>query len=102
MDISRLATKPRSFNSVLDSWIDRPLDMSLCPGPCLLHQGLRLLCCTESGALLLTVVVATSVFALMSAENSGALLLESIYSIFSSKKFGLGTARIPRLDHDFS
>ncbi|PBK59086.1 hypothetical protein ARMSODRAFT_808740 [Armillaria solidipes] len=67
--------------------------MSLCPGPCLLHQGLRLLCCTEFGASLLTVVVAASVFALMSAENSDALLLESIYSIFSSKKFGLGTAR---------
>ncbi|PBK58934.1 hypothetical protein ARMSODRAFT_983447 [Armillaria solidipes] len=41
----------------------------------------------KQGILLLMVVVAASVFALTSGESSEALMLESIYSILSSKKF---------------
>ncbi len=39
------------------------------------------------------VIVAFNAFALTSGEKSEALILESIYNIFSSKKSGLGTTQ---------
>ncbi|SJL18496.1 uncharacterized protein ARMOST_22105 [Armillaria ostoyae] len=71
--------------------IGHALDTSLCPS--LLHQAVILLCCPEFAILLLAVAVVASVFALASGDNRETLMLESIYSILSSKKFGLGMAR---------
>ncbi|PBK63561.1 hypothetical protein ARMSODRAFT_1024018 [Armillaria solidipes] len=90
-----------------DSWIDRlcigyvvtpwsspPRTAVVLPGIWYaFHASISLKAHKNQGILLLTVVVAAGVFALTSDENIEALMLESVYGIFSSKKFGLGVAR---------